>query len=150
LALVRRGPKQVLAAWFPRFGPGRSGAAFHGVIRVAHALRALERSDSSQRRGELARALAYACIRAEFLPTLSAGRQGLRGLHATLHMLSASNSALSPRSGLISTALAKRATEHPDLARATSELILPADPHAAFRGLRAAAIDLLLRGEYLP
>ncbi len=67
-------PRLTLAKWFPRFGPGLSGAAFHGLIRVAHALRSIERASADRdprtdpRREELAKALAYATVRAAPLP----------------------------------------------------------------------------------
>jgi hypothetical protein len=45
-----------------------SGAATHGAIRTAHAVRALGRRDTPERRGELARGLAYWASSYEELP----------------------------------------------------------------------------------
>jgi hypothetical protein len=49
----------VLDRWAARLAPGLCGAATHGVIRTAHAVRALSRRDTPERRAELARGLAY-------------------------------------------------------------------------------------------
>jgi len=45
--------------WVPRLVPALSTALFHGAIRAAHAVRAIEAADTSARRAELARALGY-------------------------------------------------------------------------------------------
>src|SRR5262249_3862776 len=57
--LAERAWKVVLDEWVVRLAPGMSGAATHGVIRTAHAARAMARRESAERRGELARGLAY-------------------------------------------------------------------------------------------
>jgi hypothetical protein len=57
--LAREPWRAVVARWTPRLASGVSAAVFHGVIRTAHAVRALQRSESDARRGELAVALAY-------------------------------------------------------------------------------------------
>jgi hypothetical protein len=49
----------VVAAWVPRLMPALRTALFHGAIRTAHAVRAIDAVDTSPRRGELARALGY-------------------------------------------------------------------------------------------
>jgi hypothetical protein len=49
----------VVAAWVPRLMPALSTALFHGAIRTAHAVRAIDAVDTPPRRGELARALGY-------------------------------------------------------------------------------------------
>jgi hypothetical protein len=51
----------VLTWWWPRLLPGMSGALMHGVIRTAHAARALASvsGDTALQRGELAQALGY-------------------------------------------------------------------------------------------
>lgn len=53
--------RDVLARWWPRLLPGMSGALTHGVIRTAHAVRALALSagDDGLQRGELAQGLGY-------------------------------------------------------------------------------------------
>jgi Questin oxidase-like len=58
----------VLDVWVARFAPGMSGAATHGVIRTAHAARALGRRKTPERLGELARGLAYWASSYEELP----------------------------------------------------------------------------------
>jgi hypothetical protein len=49
----------VVAAWVPRLMPALRTALFHGAIRTAHAVRAIDALDTLPRRGELARALGY-------------------------------------------------------------------------------------------
>jgi len=49
----------VVATWVPRLMPALRTALFHGVIRTAHAVRAVDAVDTPPRRGELARALGY-------------------------------------------------------------------------------------------
>jgi hypothetical protein len=49
----------VVEVWVPRLMPALVVALFHGAIRAAHAVRAIEAVDSPARRAELARALGY-------------------------------------------------------------------------------------------
>ncbi len=49
----------VVAMWVPRLMPALRAALFHGAIRTAHAVRAMDAVDTPPRRGELARALGY-------------------------------------------------------------------------------------------
>jgi hypothetical protein len=49
----------VVAEWVPRLMPALRTALFHGAIRTAHAVRAIDAVDTLPRRGELARALGY-------------------------------------------------------------------------------------------
>ncbi|MGH9056400.1 MAG: hypothetical protein ACRDYY_11160 [Acidimicrobiales bacterium] len=58
-AIDEHGWLQVVQTWVPRLSPGLSTKLFHGVIHVAHAVRALTVADTSARRAELARALGY-------------------------------------------------------------------------------------------
>jgi hypothetical protein len=51
--------RTVLATWWPRLLPGLYGAATHPVIRVGHAVRALEAEENAPRTAELAHALGY-------------------------------------------------------------------------------------------
>ena len=53
------GGPSVVEVWVPRLVPGWQLALFHGVIRVGHAVRAIQAADTSARREELARALGY-------------------------------------------------------------------------------------------
>lgn len=57
---LREAPWQaVLQQWLGRLAPGIVAAVFHGLLRTAHAVRALQRHDSPARRRELAIGLAY-------------------------------------------------------------------------------------------
>ena len=154
--LLQKGGPQVLLDWFPRYAPGLAGAAFHGLIRLAHAQRSLARASSASaeslelRRAELAKALAYACVRAQVLAQAEAPAEAPRlGVQQALRELEPSPEALATRSGLISTALARRAGQHPHLAQTAAALQQPQSPLEALRELRRAAVDLLLDGEYL-
>jgi hypothetical protein len=60
--LVRCPFPQVLAQWLPRFVHDVGALLFHGLIRTAHAVRALDQRDTPARRGELARGLALWAI----------------------------------------------------------------------------------------
>jgi hypothetical protein len=53
------GWSSVVEIWVPRLVPGMATALFHGLIRTAHALRAVAAVDTAARRAELARALGY-------------------------------------------------------------------------------------------
>ena len=64
--------QDILDVWVGRLAPGMSGAATHGVIRTAHAVRAIARRETQERRSELARGLAYWASSYEELP----GRTG--------------------------------------------------------------------------
>ncbi len=54
--------QDVLAQWAPRFAHAVDALLFHGLIRTAHAVRALSHQDTPARRGELARGLALWAI----------------------------------------------------------------------------------------
>jgi hypothetical protein len=54
-----RPPVAVVGEWAPRLLPGAVGAATHGLIRTAHAVRALAVADTPPRRLELANGLAF-------------------------------------------------------------------------------------------
>ena len=66
--LEREDWRDVVRTWVPRFVPGLAAAATHGVIRTAHAARALGQRDNEIRRAELASALAYWAASYEELP----------------------------------------------------------------------------------
>jgi hypothetical protein len=61
--------RQVVARWTPRLAPGMCANATHGVIRVAHVLRALAEQETPARIGELAGALASWAANYQTLPT---------------------------------------------------------------------------------
>lgn len=64
----------LLRAWLPRLVPGVFAGAFHGLLRVAHAVRALERETRPVRVRELAHGLGYWAARFVTL-------QGVVGVH---------------------------------------------------------------------
>jgi hypothetical protein len=66
--------QDVLDVWVGRLAPGMSGAATHGVIRTAHAVRALARRETQERRSELARGLGYWASSYEELPVRTGKR----------------------------------------------------------------------------
>jgi hypothetical protein len=71
--LAREPWRAVVARWTPRLAPGVSAAVFHGVIRTAHAVRALRRRETRARQDELATALAYWTARYAPLETADDG-----------------------------------------------------------------------------
>jgi hypothetical protein len=58
-AVALEGWERVVELWVPRLMPGLVTALFHGVIRTAHAVRAIDSVETGPRRAELARALGY-------------------------------------------------------------------------------------------
>lgn len=58
-AVADDGWARVLDEWLPRLMPGLGVALFHGAIRCAHAVRAIETADTPARRAELVRSLGY-------------------------------------------------------------------------------------------
>jgi len=60
--------RAVVRRWVARLAPGLAGAATHGVIRSAHAVRAVGAKDSELRRRELATGLAYWAASYQALP----------------------------------------------------------------------------------
>jgi len=58
-AIDDQGWAAVAGTWVPRLMPALRTALFHGAIRTAHAVRAIDAVDTPPRRGELARALGY-------------------------------------------------------------------------------------------
>jgi questin oxidase-like protein len=79
----------VLARWWPRLLPGLVAAATHGVIRTAHAVRAIDRSGaepSAELRAELAHGLGYWAARYHELPG-SAALHGSRTVGEALARL---------------------------------------------------------------
>jgi Questin oxidase-like len=58
-AIADDGWSSVVEAWVPRLLPGLVVVLFHGAIRTAHAVRAIDAADTPPRRAELARALGY-------------------------------------------------------------------------------------------
>jgi Questin oxidase-like len=84
-----RPPVAVVGEWAPRLLPGTIGAAGHGLIRTAHAVRALSGADTPARRLELANALAFWASTYQELPgpPLLIGREGVADALADLPYL---------------------------------------------------------------
>ena len=76
-AIDEQGWPGVVQAWVPRLMPALRTALFHGAIRTAHAVRAIDAADTAPRRGELARALGYWAAR--YRAGQPAGPQGAAG-----------------------------------------------------------------------
>jgi len=76
--LSERSWRSVLNRWLPRLAPGMAAAALHGLIRIAHAARALGVADTPQRRHELAQGLAYWAARYLALPGVARSGGGVR------------------------------------------------------------------------
>lgn len=87
VACMRRPWQDVVARWVPHLAPGLSAAAFHGLIRSAHAVRALRRLDGPARRAELAAGLAYWAAHHTELPTAAGEPVTVEGLERTLTRL---------------------------------------------------------------
>jgi hypothetical protein len=84
-----RPPVAVVGEWAPRLLPGTIGAAGHGLIRTAHAVRALSGADTPPRRLELANGLALWASSYQELPgpPLLIGREGVADALADLPYL---------------------------------------------------------------
>lgn len=74
--------RDVLDTWVARLGPGIMAGATHGVLRVAHAVRSLDRAETPQRIDELALGLAYWAARYQVIPDAPAANAGLRAADA--------------------------------------------------------------------
>ena len=86
----RVGPDALVRTTLPDLLPGLVGAAFHGLLRTAHAYRALTRHPTEARATELAHGLGYWAARYQTLPG-TPGVQAIpgRGVEATLKAVSA-------------------------------------------------------------
>ena len=82
------GWQTVVGRWTPTLADGLSGAAMHGLIRTAHAVRALERQETPDRVEELSRAHAYWAARYQTLPVAGSGK-GLLPSRAVTSVVSA-------------------------------------------------------------
>jgi hypothetical protein len=58
-AVTDDGWRATVELWVPVLMPGLTSALFHGAIRTAHAVRAIDRTVTPEREGELSRALGY-------------------------------------------------------------------------------------------
>lgn len=84
--LADRDWRDLLCAALPELAPGLFAGATHGWLRVAHAVRALERGETEPRRRELAFGLGYWAARFQRLPG-TPGAKPARGPAAVLRTL---------------------------------------------------------------
>jgi hypothetical protein len=138
--------RDLLSDALPPLLPGLFSAAGHGVIRVAHAVRALERADTPLRRRELALGLAYWSAREQRLP----GRPGhdapaegdVKSLEAAIRDWPLVGE-VAARQGLFSRSVT-RLDDFPAFARAVESIALPqaSQVEAFVDGLMRAAAGL--------
>jgi len=96
----------VVDAWAARLAPGMAGAALHGLLRAAHAVRAVAARDTPLRRHELAQGLAYWAATFHKLPGDPGGTGTLRPADA-LRAVTMLPDEQRPEFGLITTGLAQ-------------------------------------------
>ena len=134
------GWRTAVARWIPTLAEGLSGAAMHGLIRTAHAVRALERHETPERVEELSRALAYWAARYQALPVTGSG-QGLLPSGA-VHSVASARGQVGGR--LINDRLAELATFAPF--RPAASLVQPVsvDPHLFLDDLIRTFADIYL------
>lgn len=136
---------QVLDRWAGRLAPGLCGAATHGVIRTAHAARALGRRDTKERRAELARGLAYWASAYQELPTRPfAGPRATSYAEALELVPSFWERHRSVPTGNIVSGL-RQAGELPGFADALERVSIPKDASASLSALTAAGARAYLR-----
>jgi hypothetical protein len=138
--------REVLVRWWVRLLPGISAAATHGVIRTAHAVRALTDEATPQRVAELGRGLAYWAARYQEL----AGRPRTGGTATLDEALRTVPVLRDAPEGLISTRLAAldRVEGFPE---SVTRLEPPTDVPTALDELTAAfAVVYLERGHQNP
>ena len=138
--------RTVLDVWTARLAPGMSGAATHGVIRTAHAVRALARRPSSERMGELARGLAYWASSFETLPARPRQTPGLKTIAEALDETPLYREAFgrSPQGRNIVEVL-REAGKFDRFAEVRDLIARPADVSAALTSLTAAFARVYLR-----
>jgi hypothetical protein len=71
--LAERPWREALDEWSARLAPGIMAGATHGLLRTAHAVRALDRGETPYRLRELAEGLAYWAARYQELPSVHDG-----------------------------------------------------------------------------
>ncbi len=140
------GPRSAVNATFARWAPGLHGAAFHGILRVAHAVRSLDRLDTIERRAELSEGLGYAIVRTE--AALPGGTFSERGelLESAIGHVDVSPIVRRGRTGLITPDFLARLGDGELLARAVGRSTLPKSTHEAVRSLRRASLMLFVDG----
>lgn len=134
--------KPVVRRWAPRLVPGLAGSATHGIIRSAHATRALVARDNAIRRRELATGLAYWAASYEELPwdgTLAPEPS----VEAALARVQPRRPALAPPAGNIVTGL--RALQATSSFAPVAGLVDVRDPARTLGEITAASARAYLR-----
>ncbi|MFN8034674.1 MAG: questin oxidase family protein [Acidimicrobiia bacterium] len=132
----------VVALWAPRLIPGAFAAATHGLIRTAHAVRAIDEVVTAPRQGELARGLALWASTYRELP----GPPRPNGTHDLATILDELAATARPARGMITTAVAARVDADPGFVTAVDSVAPPADANRALLDLTAEAARRYLRG----
>ncbi len=137
--------QDVLDTWVARLAPGLASAATHGVIRTAHAVRALARRETAVRRAELARGLAYWAAAYEELPARASASPPAADLDAALARvpLCSDRPGGSPRGSIV--AGLREAGRLPGFADVRDLVAVPADLGAGLSALTAAFARAYLR-----
>src|SRR5262245_60447260 len=137
--------REVLDTWSGRLAPGLCAAATHGVIRTAHAARALARRETKVRRAELARGLAYWASAYEEMGPRPAGPAEESEIVAALSRLPLYTREHGgvPAGNIVAGLRAAR--ELPGFAEATSAPPRTEDVGAALSGLTAAFARVYLQ-----
>jgi hypothetical protein len=136
---------EVLDRWAGRLAPGLCGAATHGVIRTAHAARALGRRETEARRGELARGLAYWASSYQELPARPSAGPRVATYHEAFEALPSywDRHRRVPAGNIVSGL--REAGELPGFADALDRIVTPVDVDRALSDLTAAAARAYLR-----
>ncbi|MCR9246855.1 MAG: questin oxidase family protein [bacterium] len=138
--LERQPWREALGQWVPVLAPGLGGAMFHGLIRTAHAVRALRRRTSRARQDELAAGLAYWASCYTTLPTHDQ-EIGASDIDAR-HLADLEHPWLADRRDVDFHATMARLTANPLTPRVRTTT--PADPTRELRGLLRAAATAFL------
>jgi hypothetical protein len=133
--------QDVLATWTWRLAPGFLAGATHGLLRTAHATRALLETESESRRNELARGLAYWAARYTELPE-EVGTGGLP-LDEALRRVSIVPQDERPPVFLITAGIAPLA-ERPEFADVLGLLEVPEDVSGVLSQLTRTFAELYL------
>lgn len=134
--------RDVLARWWPRLLPGAAGAATHGLIRTAHAARALAAAPTPEREAELARGLAYWAASYTELPAIP-GPGGQLPVGQAVAGLTGPDQP--PQAGLITETVRAALAARPRAGAAIGALRPPADPAAALPAVATAFAGVFLR-----
>jgi hypothetical protein len=145
------GFREVLRAHATQLSEHLAGSAFHGVLRVAHAARALDHEGVPVLRRELAAGLVYARARGLALHDGPLARvAGDLTLAQALARLEPVDDALVYVPGMITPTLAARAKAHPRRIDIASRVMLDRPVAEIARELRSAATRILARAEFHP